>query len=143
METISAKRQIHVGQNIQKFRNIRNKSQLDMAIELEEKLGKAVSQQLISDIEKRETIEDELLKQIAEILKVDDEVLKNLDWEDALNIIANNFQDYAIQQINYKNVVNNNPLDKLIELFEKEKAELKNENQQLKKEVEELKKGKK
>ena len=140
MEQI-AKRPVHQGQNIQKLRLIRNISQADVAADLEAKRGKPVSQQFVSDLEQKETIEDdELLKQIAEILKVEPEVIKNLDWDSALNIIANNFHEHATQQINYKNVVHNsptfNPLDKLIDLFEKEKAELKAE-------IEKLKKGKK
>jgi transcriptional regulator with XRE-family HTH domain len=141
MEQTFAKRPVHQGQNLQKFRFIRNMSQADVATDLEAKRGKPVSQQFISDLENKETIEDEeLLRQIAEILKVDVDVIKNLDLEAALNIIANNFHEHATQQINYKNVVHNsptyNPLDKLVELFEKEKAELKAE-------IEKLKKGKK
>jgi len=138
MEQSFAKHPVHQGQNIQKFRIIRNMSQTDVASDLELKRGKPVSQQFVSDIEQKETIEDdELLRQIADILKVDSEVIKNLDLDAALNIIANTFQDHATQQINYKNVVHNSPnyhpLDKLIELFEKEKVELKAEIERLKK----------
>jgi transcriptional regulator with XRE-family HTH domain len=138
MEQTFAKHPVHHGQNIQKFRIIRNMSQTDVAADLEVKRGKPVSQQFISDIEQKETIEDEeLLKQISDILKIDPEVIKTLDLEAALNIIANNFSEHATQQINYKNVVHNsptyNPLEKLIELFEKEKAELKAEIEMLRK----------
>lgn len=138
MQTTSAKRPIHVGHNIQTIRYIRGISQTEMAVQLEEKAKKPFSQQLISDIEGRENIEDEeLLKQIAEILKVEPEALKNLDLDDAISIIGNSFHDNATQQINYKNTVHNqqsyHPLDKLIELFEKDRAELKAEIARLKK----------
>ena len=69
MEQSFAKHPVHQGQNIQKFRIIRNMSQTDVASDLELKRGKPVSQQFVSDIEQKETIEDdELLKQIAEYL---------------------------------------------------------------------------
>jgi len=128
----------HVGRNIQTIRYIRGISQTDMAVNLEDRMKRPFSQQLISDIEGRENIEDEeLLKQIAEILKVEPEALKNMDLNEAINIIGNSFHENSTQQINYKNTVHNqqtyNPLDKLIELFEKEKAELKAEIERLKK----------
>ena len=134
METSFAKRSIHVGRNIQKFRLLRDKSQGDIAADLENILHKPVSQQFISDLENKETIEDdELLKQIAEILKVDSEVLRNIDLDAAINIISNSFTNnqFAGYTVNKNPVFN--PLDKLIELFEKEKAELKAEIERLKK----------
>jgi transcriptional regulator with XRE-family HTH domain len=138
MEQTFAKRPVHHGQNIQKFRIIRNMSQTDVAADLEVKRGKPVSQQFISDIEQKETIEDEeLLKQIAEILKVDTEALKNLDLNAAINVIANTFTNHDHSQQQFATYISNtpvyNPLDKLIELFEKEKAELKAEIQMLRK----------
>lgn len=148
MEPIFAKRPIHIGKNIQKFRFIRGKSQVDVAADLEEVLGRPVSQQFISDLENKETIEDdELLKQIAEILKVDPEVLKNLDLDAAINVISNTFTNHDHSQQQFATYISNtpvyNPLDKLVELFQKEKDELRSENNELKKEIEKLKKGKK
>src|SRR5580692_4003272 len=127
----------HVGHNIQTIRYIRGISQADLGVQLEERLNRPFSQQLVSDIEGREYVEDEdLLKQIAEILKVEPEALKNMDLNEAVNIFGNSFSENSTQQINYKNTVHNqqtyNPLDKLIELFEKEKAELKAEIEKLK-----------
>lgn len=127
----------HVGRNIQTIRYIRGISQADLGVQLEERLNRPFSQQLVSDIEGRENVEDEdLLKQIAEILKVEPEALKNMDLNEAINIFGNSFSENSTQQINYKNTVHNqqtyNPLDKLIELFEKEKAELKAEIEKLK-----------
>ena len=141
MENTSTKRPIHVGNNIKRFRLIRGLSQAGMAHLLEEKKGRSVSQQLISDIEDRETIEDEeLLKQIAEILEVTPEALKLLDLDSVINVIGNTFSDNSSPIIQHQPVQstitqNFNQLDKLIELFEKEKAELKAEIEKLKKKV--------
>jgi len=132
MEQSFAKHPVHQGQNIQKFRIIRNMSQTDVASDLELKRGKPVSQQFVSDIEQKETIEDdELLRQIAEILKVDPEVLKSMDWNAAINIIHCTFTDNSNAAHTVHQTIN--PLDKLIELFEKEKAELKAEIERLRK----------
>ena len=106
---------------------------------LEEKMGRTVSQQLVSDIEDRETVDDEeMLRKIAEVLEVNPEALRNLDLDAAINIIGSTFHDNSMQPI--KSTININPLDKLIELFEKEKAELKEENERLKKELTKKKK---
>lgn len=137
MET-SSKRPVHVGHNIQKFRLIRGISQSGLAHILEQKLGRSVSQQLVSDIEDRESITDEdMLNKIAEILEVTPEALKNVDFETAINIIGTTFttkdQSPAINQPIHSTINQTfNPLDKLIELFEKEKAELKAEIEKLK-----------
>jgi transcriptional regulator with XRE-family HTH domain len=141
MESLVESKAIHVGRNLKKFRIVRGLSQTDVAVALEKIRKKPVSQQLVSDIEERQTIEDEeLLGQYCQILKVDPEVVKKLDLDDAINVIGNNFHDNATQQINFKNTVNNsqayNQLDKLIELFEKEKAELKGEIEKLRKQRE-------
>lgn len=107
------------------------------------------SQQLISDIEGREKIEDEeLLRQIAEILKVDVDVIKNLDWDAAISVIGSSFttndQAPAINQA-ISSTINQhfNPLDKLIDLFKEKEAKLESENEQLRKEIDKLRKGKK
>ncbi len=132
METTFAKRSVHVGRNIQKFRLLRDKSQGDVAADLEDMLNKPVSQQFISDLESKETIEDDgLLRQIAEILKVEPEVLKTMDWDAAINIVSCTFKDNSNAAHTIYQTIN--PLDKLIDLFEKEKAELKAEIEKLKK----------
>jgi transcriptional regulator with XRE-family HTH domain len=109
-------------------------SQTDLATELEEKRHRPVSQQLVSDIEGRESIEDEeLLRQVAEILHVTPEALTTLDLDNAINVIGSTFNDHSMQPIQSTIHQTINPLDKLIELFEKEKAELKAEIERLKK----------
>lgn len=143
MEQTLTKRPIHVGRNIQKFRLVRKMSQDSLAVELEEKRGKPVSQQFISELEAKETIEDdELIKQIAEILNVDADVLRNLDLDSAINIISNTFTNNQFAGYTVNNNPVFHPLDKLLEVFRKEKEELKAENENLKREIEELRKNK-
>jgi len=149
METIS-KKTVHVGRNIQKFRILRGYSQGGLAGMLEEKRKKPVSQQLISDIEDRAVITDEeLLQQIAEVLNVTPDILKTWDIDAAINIYSNTFDGHSVggQQINY------HPIDKVVEIYEKQKAELKElyetqkaelkeEIKELRREIEQLKYGK-
>jgi|SRR5580658_1602278 transcriptional regulator with XRE-family HTH domain len=131
----------HVGRNIQTIRYIRGISQADLGVQLEDRLNRPFSQQLVSDIEGRQNVDDEnLLKQIAEILKVTPEALQNMDMDNAINIFGSTFNDQAMQPIQSTIHQTINPLDKLIELFEKEKAELKAENERLKKELTKKKK---
>ncbi|MET6999444.1 helix-turn-helix transcriptional regulator [Chitinophaga defluvii] len=116
-------------------------TQGDVAADMEVVLHRPVSQQFISDLENKENIEDdELLRQIAEILKVDEEVLKSLDWDVAITVMGNTYTNNnhehsgAINQpINLTINQTFNQFDKPIELFASEKAELKKENQELKK----------
>ena len=148
MENASSKRPVHVGHNIQKFRLIRGISQAGLAHMIEDRTGRPISQQLISDIEDREAVDDEeLLKQIAEILEVTPEALRNLDFDAAINVIGNTFtnNDHAYQQ--FATTIHNqhtfNPLKEFVDLFKEKEQKLKDENENLKKEIEELKKGKK
>jgi transcriptional regulator with XRE-family HTH domain len=131
----------HVGRNIQTIRYIRGISQADLGVQLEDRLNRPFSQQLVSDIEGRENVDDEnLLKQIAEILKVTPDALQNMDMDNAINIFGSTFNDQAMQPIQSTIHQTINPLDKLIELFEKEKSELKAENERLRKELTKKKK---
>jgi transcriptional regulator with XRE-family HTH domain len=111
---------VHVGRNIQKIRLIRGFSQSSFAQKLEDVRHKPVSQQLVSDIENRSTIEDEeMLKQIAKILGVDTEMLTTLDLSDAIQIIGATLHDDSSVIKNYKNVVNHNAPDDFVQLVEK------------------------
>src|SRR5579871_6150279 len=123
-------KKIHVGKNIRRIRVFRSMSQQDMAVALEEIRRKPVSQQQISDIEQKEEIDEELLRQISEVLNTTPELLETLDLENSFNVIGSTFnnqdQSSAINQpIN--STFHINPLDKLVSLFQEEKAELKAE----------------
>ncbi|MFV0588557.1 helix-turn-helix domain-containing protein, partial [Bacteroides reticulotermitis] len=73
----------HVGRNLQKIRVYLGMKQEALAADL------GVSQQEISKIEKQEEIEGELLTQIATVLGVSAEVIKDFDVERAIYNINN------------------------------------------------------
>jgi len=81
-----------------------------------------VSQQAVSAMENKETIEKELLGQVARILGVTPEAIENFSEEVVLNIISNSFTSNDNSTINAINVQPTfNPLDKLIEVYEENK----------------------
>ncbi|KOP37879.1 helix-turn-helix domain-containing protein, partial [Flavobacterium sp. VMW] len=78
------------------------------------------NQQAISIIENSETIDDEKLQAIAEILGVSAEAIKNFSEEAVLNNIQNNYEGSVINSgpvVNHN--CNFNPLDKVVELYER------------------------
>ena len=118
-------RSIHEGRNIKRFREMLGIKQEGLAYEL----GEDWNQKKISQLEQKEKVSDDILEQVAAILKVPMEAIKNFDEEAAVNIIANTFHDEAsAYSQNYK--CNFNPIDKIVELYdaliktEREKNEL-------------------
>lgn len=113
----------HVGRNLQKIRVYLGMKQEALAADL------GVSQQEISKIEKQEEIEGELLTQIATVLGVSAEVIKDFDVERAIYNI-NNIRDNTFEQGSTSIAQQFNPLDKIVELYEcllqseREKVEL-------------------
>ncbi len=125
MTTNDMKEKIHQGRNVKRFREMLGIKQEALAIDL----GDDWNQKKISALEQKETIDDDLLQQISEVLKVPVEAIKNFDEEKAVNIIANTFNDDAsAYSKNYKCTFN--PIDKIVELYEalvkseKEKVEM-------------------
>lgn len=82
-------------------------------------LGDDWNQQKVSLLEQKETISDPLLEQIARILKVPTDAIKNFNAEHATNIISNNTFDNCSQpaaSIFYNATIN--PMDKWIEALD-------------------------
>lgn len=80
-------------------------------------LGEDWNQRKVSLLEQKEVIEPELLEQIAKVLKVPVEAIKNFDEKAAINIIGNtvtNHDNAAV--VNYYPTFN--PIDKIMELYE-------------------------
>lgn len=69
-------------------------------------------------VKKRTWAEDEgLPEQVAKVLKVPAEAIKNFDEEVAVNMISNTFNDHAIGYVkSYTPAFN--PIDKIVELYE-------------------------
>lgn len=111
---------IHQGRNVKRFREMLGIKQDALAFEL----GEDWNQQKISLLEQKETIDTPLLSQISEALKIPVEAIQNFDEEQAVNIIASTFHDSAVantfnegSQANFHCTFN--PLDKMVELYER------------------------
>lgn len=108
---------IHQGRNVKRFREMLGIKQEVLAYDL----GENWNQKKISMLEQKEVIEDDLLKQISNSLKIPVEAFQNFDEEQAINIISNTFH-HTQGLINYSPNFNNNPIDKLIQLHEEKIA---------------------
>ncbi len=107
-------KKVHHGRNVKRFREMLGLKQEAFAAEL----GEDWTQRRVSLLEGKEEIEPELLEQVAKVLKVPAEAIKNFDEEKAVNIISNTFNDEAsAYNLNYKCTFN--PLDKMVELYER------------------------
>lgn len=115
METSTKPSSTHIGRKISRIREIRGIKQETLASEL------GVSQQTVSRMEQSETIEDDVLAKVAEILGVSSEAIKNYSDEAVIYNIQNNYEGSHNQGANVGSQVNFNPIDKLIELFEENK----------------------
>lgn len=104
----------HIGRKISRIRELRGMKQESLAIEL------GVSQQTVSAMENRETIERDLLSQVAKILGVTPEAIENFSEEAVFNIIGNTITNNDNGSLlNY--YPSFNPLDKLLESYEENK----------------------
>lgn len=108
-------KKIHQGRNIKRFREMLGIKQEALAFEL----GDDWNQKKISLLEQKETVESDILAQVAQILKVPAEAIENFDEEQAVNIIANTFNEGSVaNNSGYLNCTFN-PLDKMVELYER------------------------
>src|ERR1700740_365482 len=98
---------IHQGRNVKRFREMMGYKQEGLALEL----GDDWNQRRISLLEQKEVIEDGLLEQVAKVLKVPVEAIKNFDEEAAVNIISSTLHN-TNGLINYNPTFSINPIDK-------------------------------
>ncbi|KOP36941.1 XRE family transcriptional regulator [Flavobacterium sp. WLB] len=107
---------IHQGRNIKRFREMLGIKQEALAFEL----GENWNQKKISLLEQKESIENDILEQVAKILKVPAQAIENFDEEQAVNIISNNASfDNCQQPAFFNNQPTFNPIDKMVELYER------------------------
>lgn len=105
----------NIGRNISRIRELRGMKQGALA----DAIG--TSQQTISSIETSETVDFEKLVEIAKALGVTVEAIENFTEESVFNFF-NNFYDNSSSQGNSFNQGMNatfNPLDKVVELYER------------------------
>ena len=106
----------HIGRNISRMRELRGMKQ--------EALAQAIgsNQQAISGIESSETVDPAKLKEIAKALGVTVEAIENFSEESVFNFF-NSFYDNSSNTGAQGNTHNNhctfNPLDKVVELYER------------------------
>ncbi|CAI8937541.1 helix-turn-helix domain-containing protein [Chryseobacterium sp. IT-36CA2] len=108
---------IHQGRNVKRFREMLGIKQEALALDL----GEDWNQKKISLLEQKETIENQLLEKISEVLKVPVEAFQNFDEEQAVNLISCTFSDNAMFN-NRVEVQNINPIDKIVQLHEEKIA---------------------
>ena len=103
---------IHQGRNVKRIREILGIKQDALAYDLN------LSQQAISQLEQKESIDPALLEEISKALKVPVEAIKNFDEEKAVNYI-NTFNDSSKGDFNYQCTFN--PIDKWVEAIDENK----------------------
>jgi len=110
---------VHEGRNVKRFREMLGMKQDALAWQL----GEEWTQKKISLIESKETIDVKILKQISEVLKIPVDALQNFDEEQAVNVIANTFNERAFENAFANNCTfNNNPIEELKKLHEEKIA---------------------
>lgn len=110
-------KKVHQGRNIKRFREMLGIKQEALAFDL----GEEWSQKKISLLEQKESVEEDILEKISAILKIPVEAIENMDEEQAVNIIANTFDNGAmLNGINYNPTFH--PMDKLLQLHEEKIA---------------------
>lgn len=115
---MSTATQNHIGRKISRIREMRDMKQEVLATAL------GVSQQTISNIENSETIEEETLQKIAEVLGVTAEGIENFSEEAVFNIISNTYHNNSsdnstliASSLNYQPTFNT--IEKIVELYER------------------------
>lgn len=115
---MSDTKKVHEGRNIKRFREIMGIKQEALAWEL----GEEWSQKRVSLLEQKESIDRQVLEQVAAALKVPVEAIQNFDEDKVINIISNTFNnhDHSIPQ--FAQTINNNqtldPVEKWLEALE-------------------------
>ena len=106
---------VHQGRAVKRIREILQVKQETLANEL------GISQQSVSLLETKETIDAETLEQIAKTLKVPVEAIKDFNDEGVINIVANtvNNHDNANGNSLFMYYPTFNPIDKYVEAVEK------------------------
>ncbi|HWK02578.1 MAG TPA: helix-turn-helix transcriptional regulator [Puia sp.] len=112
-----AEQTIHQGRNIRRFREMLGWKQDALAYAL----GDQWNQQKVSYLEQREVIDNAILEEVAKILKVSPEAIKNFTEEMGVNFISNTFTDNQFAGYTVNNNPTFNPLEKLIEMVEENK----------------------
>lgn len=102
----------HLGYNVKRLREILGVKQEDLA----ERLN--LTQQSVSKLENRENMNKETLEKIANAMNIPSYVIMNYSDEEAMNIVSN----YSDNAMAYNYLQINNPVERIIELYEQKVA---------------------
>lgn len=119
MDTVTKKDSIHLGRKVSRMRELLGVKQETLATEL------GITQQAVSKLEQSEKIDDDRLEQVAKILGVNVDVIKNFNEDKMHSSICNTFNNYdsASQSFQEGAIQNNiNPIEKILELSDKNAA---------------------
>ena len=105
----------HIGRNISRIRELRGMKQEALAVAM------GVSQQTVSNMEGSETVDEEKLQAIAEVLGVTSEGIKNFSEEAVINYFNTFNETVSNSNFGHNNTCTFNPLDKLVEAYEENK----------------------
>lgn len=108
--TQQAEHYVHEGRNVKRIREILGIKQDDLATRL------GLTQQAVSQLETKESIDREVLDRISKALGVSVEGIKGFNEEMAINVVSNTFHDNAVN-MNYQCTFN--PIEKIVELYER------------------------
>ncbi|MBN8675393.1 MAG: helix-turn-helix transcriptional regulator [Chitinophagales bacterium] len=100
---------IHEGRNVKRIREILGVKQDVLALEL------GISQQAISALEQKEALDKDMLEKIGKALKVSPDAIRSFQEEAVINNISCTFHDFH----DNSSVFQFNPVDKIIELYDK------------------------
>jgi len=108
---------VHHGRAVKRIREMMHVKQDVLAMELN------IAQQTVSTLEAKETIDPETLEQLAKILGVPAEAIRNFKEEAVVNITSNTFTDFKDNASGINNNCNLsfNPTDKWLEALEENK----------------------
>lgn len=110
-DTENNKKIPHQGKNAKLFRETKGIKQEAIAIELD------ITQQAVSQLEKRQELDDEVIKVYARVVGIDEYFIRNM-VDDSLLEGSTYFYDHSIQNKNVSTqTLTFNPLDKLVELY--------------------------
>jgi transcriptional regulator with XRE-family HTH domain len=115
---------LHIGRKISRIREMRGIKQEALAAEL------GISQKAVSKIEQSADVDGDALEKIANILGVSIDAINNFSDEAALNYF-NTFNDNSTGAFNNFNC-SFNPIDKVVELYERLLASEREKNELLK-----------
>jgi transcriptional regulator with XRE-family HTH domain len=102
----------HIGRNISRIRELKGMKQEALAIAI------GLSQQTVSNIEASETVDEDKLVEIAKALGVTKEAIESFSEENVINYF-NTFNESVSGSFITNNECTFNPLDKVVELYER------------------------